>query len=293
MARKPNLNSLRMFDAAARHLNFRLAAEELNLTQGAVADRVRQLEASLGVQFFHRKARGLEITDAGRTYHTAVHRGLNIIDDATRQLIPAEAKVVISTTPSFAAKWLVRQTGRFAAAFPHIDLQVEADDVVSDFKHTAIDFAIRLCEPPTDPGLRSELFAPLDLCAVCAPDFAGTMGTVHQAKDLFDYPLVQDAHNRWQNMADRTGTKHKPKIQQFNQTSLGIDAAINGQGIALVPSILVEQELVNGGLVEVWRDDQPVSTGYYLVYPKRHRNSPSRDAVIQWLLERRSGDVTS
>ncbi|WP_413694259.1 LysR family transcriptional regulator [Psychromonas sp. KJ10-2] len=96
---KPNLNALKMFDAAARHQNFRLAALELNLTQGAVAQQVRKLEADLGVQLFQRQARGLKLTDHGNTYHLAIHRALNIIDQATQLIQPEETTITISITP--------------------------------------------------------------------------------------------------------------------------------------------------------------------------------------------------
>ncbi|HEU00956.1 MAG TPA: LysR family transcriptional regulator, partial [Aurantimonas coralicida] len=92
--RTPNLNALRMFDAAARHLNFRLAAEELNLTQGAVAQQVRRLEADLGQVLFHRKARGLALTETGESYHRPIFRALAIIDDATGKLRPETLSLI-------------------------------------------------------------------------------------------------------------------------------------------------------------------------------------------------------
>ena len=102
--RTPSLNALRMFDAAARHLNFTLAAEELHLTQGAVAQQVRRLESELGFKLFERRARGLAFTEVGRRYHAPVRRALAIIDDATRKLRPESTRVTLSVTPSFASK---------------------------------------------------------------------------------------------------------------------------------------------------------------------------------------------
>ena len=108
-----NLNALRIFDAAARYLNFRVAAEELHLTQSAVAQRVRRLESELGLQRFVREARGLASTEAGRRLQAPVRRALAIIEEATVALKPTGARVIVSTTPSFASEWLVPRLPRF------------------------------------------------------------------------------------------------------------------------------------------------------------------------------------
>ena len=142
--RLPNLNSLRMFDAAARHLNFRLAADELHLSQGAVAQQVRRLEADLGHKLFQRHARGLSLTDTGRSYHQPVRQALALIEDATNTLAPAEQRVTLSVPPSFASKWLVPRLPEFEAAHPGIELRVLAEEALSNFKRDGIDLAIRL-----------------------------------------------------------------------------------------------------------------------------------------------------
>ena len=112
MARLPPLNALTAFDAAGRHLNFRLAAEEIGVTHGAVAQQVRALEAHMGVKLFHRMPRGLELTDEGRKYLAPIHHAFELIADATDGLCPHQAELTISVTPSFATKWLVPRRGR-------------------------------------------------------------------------------------------------------------------------------------------------------------------------------------
>ena len=113
-----------MFDAAARHLNFRLAAEELHLTQGAVAQQVRRLEADLGLSLFHRKARGLALTEIGRGYHISVRRALAIIDDATHKLRPQNTLVTLSVTMALASRWLVPRLGAFSRSNPDIETKI-------------------------------------------------------------------------------------------------------------------------------------------------------------------------
>ncbi|RVB52180.1 LysR family transcriptional regulator, partial [Mesorhizobium sp. M7A.F.Ca.CA.004.06.1.1] len=103
----PPLNALRAFEASARHLNFRIAAEELNVTQGAVAQHIRGLEADLGTKLFERLPRGLALTDEGRAYVPNIRRAFDLISEATLLLRPEPARLTISVTPSFATKWLI------------------------------------------------------------------------------------------------------------------------------------------------------------------------------------------
>lgn len=150
--RAPKLNALRMFDAAARHGSFRTAAEELHLTQGAVAQQVRGLEADLGVALFERKARGLSPTAEGARYHDAVRRALGIIDRATQALRPADTAVRLSVPPSFASKWLVPRLAGFAAAHPDILLDTTASETLTDFRRDGIDLAVRQGLPKHQMG---------------------------------------------------------------------------------------------------------------------------------------------
>ncbi len=281
--RTPNLNALRMFDAAARHLNFRLAADELNLTQGAVAQQIRRLETELGLQLFHRRPRGLALTEIGRRYHGPVRRALSIIDDATKDIRPRTGRVTISVTPSFAAKWLVPRLARFAKAHPDIDLQTVASEGLADFRSDGIDIAIRQGAPPFDGDHHVELLAPLDLCAVSSPTFAALARPIRRIEDFAAQPLLQDAHRLWDRLLDEAGVTAKPRMMQFNQTALAMDAAVNGQGVALVPRILLDAEIARDDLIELWRDNGPSHGGYYIVFPKGRDSDPAGRAVIEWM----------
>lgn len=145
--RSPNLNSLKMFDAAARHLNFRLAAEELNLTQGAVAQQVRRLESDLGLQLFYCKARGLALTEVGRRYHRPVSRALAMIDDATRKIQPESTSITLSSTPSFASKWLVPRLVSFSQAYPTIDVQTVASEGLANHRYLGVSAGQIILQP--------------------------------------------------------------------------------------------------------------------------------------------------
>ena len=281
--RQPNLNSLKMFDAAARHLNFRLAAEELNLTQGAVAQQVRRLEADLGLALFLRKARGLELTEIGGDYHRRIHRGLVIIEEATRQLLPQNSTITLSITPSFASKWLVPRLAEFNRAYPGIEVRTVASEGIANFHTDGVDIAIRQGQPPFGDELQAQLLAPLDLRAVCNADLAQEIAAVEQVEDFVDYPLIQDSHNLWDKLFAEADIAPAQRPLQFNQTTLAMDAAANGQGIALAPRILLDSDITQGRLVELWQDRRSNQGGYYIVYPVCRSSSSARNALIEWM----------
>jgi LysR family transcriptional regulator, glycine cleavage system transcriptional activator len=279
----PNLNALRMFDAAARHLNFRLAAEELNLTQGAVAQQVRRLEADLGLLLFQRLARGLALTEAGRSYHGPVRRALAIIDEATGKLLPESARITLSVTPSFATKWLVPRLAGFEKTHPEIDLQTLASERIADFKSDGVNLAIRQGRPPFERGVEAVLLAPLGLRAVCSPDYAKSVSPIRNIEEFAEQRLIQDSHAYWEKLFEETGTAPRHRMMQFNQTALAMDAAANGQGIALAPSLLLVDEFAKGRLVSLWQDEGGEQNGYYIVHPASKQANAARAAVIAWI----------
>ena len=279
--RMPNLNALRMFDAAARHLNFRLAAEDLNLTQGAVAQQVRKLEADLGQRLFHRQARGLALTEAGRSYAKPVRQALELIEDATRQLQPTARRVTISVPPSFATKWLVPRMADFAGDCPDIDLRVLADQGLADFTTDGVDLAVRQGALPKGGPMTVQQLAPYRLCAVCNTAQAATLGPDPTPAQLTQATLIQDSHRHWDGLVpDRAAGARQ---LQFNQTALALDAARNGQGIALIPDLYLGLPGAADGLVRLFDVPQQEGSGFYLVSrPTRGRDTAVTE-VARWI----------
>jgi LysR family transcriptional regulator, glycine cleavage system transcriptional activator len=171
--RLPALNALRAFEASARHLNFRLAAEELGVTQGAVAQQVRGLEADLSVRLFDRLPRSLGLTDRGRGYASHLRRAFELMREATAALRPETSKVTISVTPSFASKWLISRLPEFTEAHPDIELRILATESLSNFHSDGVDIAVRQARPPFGPGIVADLLFEQEVVAVCSPSLLG------------------------------------------------------------------------------------------------------------------------
>ena len=277
---KPPLNRLRMFDAAARHSNFRLAADELHLTQGAVAQQVRKLEEVLGSLLFTRLPRGLALTESGARYHREIRKALDIIDRATEDLHPAAATVVLSVPPSLASKWLVPRLTDLALEHPDITLDLRASESLTDFRRDRVDLAIRQGQIAGGKGLVVDRLAPLDLCAIASPSIAAGLRPVGVA-DFSGQRLIEDGHRHWTGLFEAAGAPAPVIALSFNQTALAIDAAMAGQGIALAPRLLVRDALEVGQLCDLWQIETP-DEGYHLLHPERPH--PARDVVKAWLL---------
>lgn len=287
--RRPNLNRLSTFDAAARHLNFGLAARELNVTQGAVAQQVRALEADLQRRLFERLPRGLELTQIGRGYHARIHRALVLIDEATHDISPATDKITLSVPPSLASKWLVSRLADFQNAYPDIELVINASEQLANFRSDGVDIAVRLGEPKFSAGLEFQHLADINLCAVCTPAFAEKVGTIDAPAELASFRLIEDGHNSWASLIETQEGRVRPNTIKFNHSALAIDAALAGQGIALVPRILLKNELTEGLLISVWSDTKPNQSGYFVLYPRKPKGrQKARDTVVRWLIQQGS-----
>ena len=281
---RPKLNSLRAFEVSARHLNFRLAAEELHVTQGAVAQQIRGLEADLGVRLFERLPRGLALTDKGRRYHEQVANALRQIDDATRALQADDREVTVSVPPSFATKWLVPRLPEFSREHPEITLKVLAEDRIVDFRSGRADVAVRQGRRPQETGLKIETLARVELIAVAAKQYPVTAREFETVADFSTHDLVQDGHGHWERLFRAAGIEHRGRILNVNQTALALDAAIAGQGIALVPCLYLQDVLDAGVLQTLWRPDRRADDAFYVLHPET--SGAATAAVAKWVLER-------
>src|ERR1700674_3530843 len=207
--RLPPLNALKAFEAAARHENFTRAAEELCVTQGAVSHQVKALEAQLGVKLFNRERQRLIITEAGRDYLIVVRDAFDRIAVGTERLVQRQTAGVltVSTSPDFAAKWLVHRLGRFAEAHPAIDLRVSATMHHVEFAREDVDLAVRHGDG-TWPGLDVARLSSEQLFAVCSPKLLEGRQRISKPSDVLKFPLLHlDDRKDWAKWLEAAGVK--------------------------------------------------------------------------------------
>ena len=204
LRRLPPLNALKAFEAAARHESFTRAAEELFVTQGAVSHQVKALEAELGVKLFNRERQRLVITEAGRQYLTILRDAFDRIAVGTERLLQRQnsGALTISTSPDFAAKWLVNRLGRFAEAHPSIDLRVSATLHHVDFAREDVDLAVRHGDGSW-PGLDVVRLSAEHLFPVCSPKLLSGRNRLAKPADVLRFPLIHvDDRKDWSKWLD-------------------------------------------------------------------------------------------
>ncbi|WP_412564618.1 LysR substrate-binding domain-containing protein [Thalassobius sp. MITS945101] len=276
----PNLNGLRAFDAAARHLNFRLAAEELLVTQGAVAQQIRKLEQDLGTPLFHRAPRGVRLTQAGARLHPNVTQAMVLLHQGLVELQESRT-VTLSVSPSFATKWLLPHLPGLAQRHPDLTLNIRAEERVVDLDSGLADLAVRLGPRPAG-DLESLELAPLRLVAVAQPDRFEKASALDQ---LTATPLIQDGHRDWQRVFSAAGLSHDGPLLQVNQTGLAMDAAAQGQGVALIPALYLDAALNPPPLEILWSPALAADQAFHLVWSSRRERDEMRQ-VRDWLVER-------
>jgi LysR family glycine cleavage system transcriptional activator len=283
----PPLNALRSFEAAARHLSFTRAAGELHVTQAAVSHQIRALEERLGRKLFRRVGRNLFLTDAAQSYLADIRAAFDRIDEATRRLEARDRGGVLNATvlPSFAAMWLLPRLGRFRAAHPEIDVRLSSDSEMVDFARSDYDIGIRTGRGRW-PGLRSDLILTERLTVVCSPELAESV-PLRAPRDLAKVTLLHDEpRERWAIWFRRLGIDDVDPWRGpgFSHSNMVIQAAIAGQGVAVVGETLATDEFKAGRLVRPFSETLPTDYSYYLVYLEAAAERPKIAAFREWVL---------
>lgn len=292
--RLPPLNALKAFEAAARHESFTRAAEELCVTQGAVSHQVKALEEELGIKLFNRERQRLVITGAGRDYLTVVRDALDRIALGTERLMQRQSSGVltVTTSPDFAAKWLVNRLGRFAEAHPEIDLRISATMHHVDFAREDVDLAVRHGDGNW-PGHEVMRLSPEQLFAVCSPKLLAGRNRLSRPADVVKFPLLHlDDRKAWSKWLEAAGIANAELSQGpvMNRASMVLDAAVDGQGIALARTTLAAWDLINGRLVRPFTDALRLSRTYWIVCPKATSTLPKIAIFRDWLLAEAARD---
>ena len=290
----PPLTALRAFEAAARHLSFKHAAAELSLTATAISHQIRQLEDRLGVQLFVRGTRRVDLTPAGQSLFPGLREGFDAMARAVQAIQPdaRPRTVVLSTTMAFASRWLLPRLARLATSRPDIVLHLHTSDEPIDLHSGAAHLAIRY-GPGRYQGLKDVPLLPSRFAPVCAPGLC-----VRGLEDLERVPLIgftwfrRDARTPdWPLWFERAGRAELPRQLQFSDEVHAIQAAIAGQGIALVNLTLAAEELGAGLLCQPFG---PELSGhpFHLVWPEAGDADPALADVRNWLLSEAEGVAT-
>jgi LysR family glycine cleavage system transcriptional activator len=288
----PPLNGLRAFEAAARHQSFTRAAEELHVTQTAISHQIRKLEEELGVRLFVRVPGAVHLTHEAEAYLAAVSGAFDGLRDATARLRDAHEPdgprtLRLSTTPSFATKWLVPRLAAFQAAHPDIGVEVSTGMELVDFRRGEVDVAIRYGRGHW-AGLHATWLLAEDILPVCAPRLVGGVPPLRGPADLVRHRLigVSQYADEWHMWLTAAGlpTALASRVTMFDMPILAIQAAIDGMGVAITHSPLVENDLAAGRLVAPFAMSLPSELGYYLVAPDASAQTPAIAALRDWLL---------
>jgi LysR family glycine cleavage system transcriptional activator len=290
--RLPPLNALRAFEAAARHLNFSRAADELAVTPGAVSQQIQNLEDYVGAALFKRTPKGLLLTDAAQTALPALREAFDRLAEAASLLTAAVdgRRLTVSVAPSFAAKWLVPRLGQFEAAHPQVDVWLSADMEVVDFALGEIDLAIRY-GAGRYPGLEVVKLMSETVIPVAGPEYLETT-PIHAPADLANHILLHDGSPDaddscpdWSMWLAARGVRGVDGTRgpRFNQSSLVIEAAAAGRGVALAKRALAQADLDAGRLVAPLQDATAVDFAYFVVHPKAKGRLPQVKAFVSWI----------
>jgi LysR family transcriptional regulator, glycine cleavage system transcriptional activator len=289
MARRrlPPMGALPSFEAAARHLSFSKAAQELCVTHGAVSHAVRNLEDQLGVQLMIRATRSVRLTPIGAAFASEVRDALDRLASATSIATGERSGIVsVSTIDSFAARWLMPRMSHFRRAHGDIDVRVATSEQLADFTADGIDIAIR-CGGGRYPGLSAELLMKEDHFPVCSPGLLKGRNRLRTPADLARHTLLHDVFTAdwamWLRSAGIEGIDPQ-RGPTFLSSDHAIQAAIRGEGVVLGRSALVADALAARQLVRPFKLSLPASFAYYVVCPPRALQRPNVKAFRDWLL---------
>jgi len=290
MSGLPSLNGLRAFEAAARHLSFTRAALELHVTQAAVSHQIVRLEQQLGLRLFVRRNRTLALTNEAQAYLPAVQEAFAGLRRATLRLNQGKGSGILTVTcmTSFAAAWLVPRLGTFQERHPEIEVRLTTSFTKVDFRREDVDMGIRLGEGVWD-GLRADWLMGEEIFPVCAPSLLAGAEPLRGPADLARHTLLHIA--QWpRGWADWLAAAGAPGLeaarnQRFDLHLTAFQMAMQGGGVALGVSPLVDADMAAGRLVMPFGPRLPVNYAYYAVVPEENADQPKIRAFRDWLLE--------
>jgi LysR family glycine cleavage system transcriptional activator len=303
------LNSLRVFEAAARHLSFKEAANELSITQAAVSHQIKSLEDYLGVQLFKRAGRGVQLTEAARACLPKLREGFDSLAAAveTIHLRADETDLQITAPPVFTARWLMPRLADFAKREPKIDVRVvssskmvdagalDSAQLVGSFDLRSESSGVEIHLGAGDyPGYRADKLFGVSTVVVASPELVKGKPTIREPADLANHTLLHDdamdlvAHGhawvKWLEVAGVADKVDGTRGPHFSSNILSLEAASQKLGIALALRPLVDADLASGRLCAPFKVAMTPRSAYYLVCPEVIADRPAVVAFRRWLL---------
>ena len=281
----PPLNALAAFESIARHRSFTKASKELFLTPSAISQRIRQLEKHLDRQLLVRTRRSVQLTGEGARYVEAVRDALAKLTSASEGVSDKRAmRLRIGVVPAFASNWLIYRLRSFQRRFPDIDLDIEAAIGMAKVEAGEVDVAIRWGKGPWAGLEQFRLFAD-ELLAVCSTDYVEGLGTLHGPADLRRAVLLRNAIQPWKPWFAKAGLDWPEPARgpSFNDSTLALQAAADGLGVALGRRMLVQHLLEEKSLVQLFDIAAPIEEAFFVVYEKDSLERPEVAAFVDWI----------
>lgn len=288
------LNSLRAFEASARQSSFSKAAEELCVTHSAVSQQIKQLEELLGVKLFRRTNRGVQLTDPGQTLLPILIESFDRIGETLDGLAKGsgEDTISVTTTPSFATKWLVPRLRRWREQQEDLSIHLQPTLRFLDLVKGEADVGIR-CGTPPWRGLNADLVLPIHMTPVCSPSFLEGRNQLRTPRDILEFALVHaditghDLGEEWRTWLTAAGVTDVVRLDglSFHDPNLALQAAVDGLGIAMGYLELAEHDISAGRLVSPFSLAVRHPFSYYLTYPGTRAQTPKIKAFRNWIMD--------
>ena len=294
MSRNFPLNGLRVFEAAARHLSFTKAGEELGLTQTAVSYQIKLLEETLGQSLFLRRPRQVTLTDAGRKLAPKVTEGFGTLTEAVGSLRQdANDTLTINAPMTITSQWLARRIGTFQMQHANLAVRLDTTQSIIDFSRVEADVAIRIGKGEW-PGLTSHLLLRGAFTPMLSPKLAETIGGIEHPSDLLKLRIIDPGDPWWRIWFDAAGVpdadlKKHPR-SQLGVQSYEANAAMAGQGVAILTPAYYAEEVAAGRLVQPFDLSCNDGNDCWVVYPEHRGRTPKIKAFLDWIMATASVD---
>jgi LysR family glycine cleavage system transcriptional activator len=304
--RLPPLNALRAFECAARHLSFKRAAAELNVSPAAISHQIRLLESYIGASLFLRQPGALSLTDQGRAALPRLQEGFRALADGANAMRGSKhdraASLSVRAGPALAAKWLMPRLRGFLGQNPHVEIHLDASMRAVDSRappaepsrpdNTEPDLDIRF-GAGLHPGHRVDRLFAVALLPVCRPDYLARDPSLRSPVELAHYTLLHDdavaalpGNPGWAAWLGRAGVTSvdSTRGQHFSHGALAVDAAVSGMGVALAMDVVAADDLQAQRLAQPFDIELPLAPAYYLVSSESRADEPHVTALRTWLL---------